>query len=175
LRHLRTASAESFAVPPETLVADVRRYVAAHPDVPPVPSGAEDTTDHAFFLKVSSTPAGADSGVDSTAAVAASVTGSAAGAVDSSADLSSSALDQVVYELRTAGARFPECRDVQLYHKFNRCHRGELREGQPAPDCVLFDGYTGARTCLHSLVREQPLAAATGRRRPVLVFAGSYS
>lgn len=79
-------------------------------------------------------------------------------------------------ELRSAGYRHADLKEIGIQFKYNRCWEGSLRNGDDAPDVplhpVLFnaDGAAcpGAPVTLHELVRATP-------SQPLCVIAGSYS
>lgn len=146
--------AEAFSAEPSILAGDFLRYLAAHPRALTSMSSAADSTDTRWFCRASSTPFGP---------------GAPAGALLTVAQLRSA-----LKQLRTAGQTNPELGALQVYVRANRCTRGPLRNGDLAPDVSVLDAYSGLPTSLHEVVRSQP-AGPTGRKKPVMLLAVSYS
>lgn len=144
----------AFTAPPAVLAGDALRYLAA-PHSRSIgraaKSGEVDRTDMLWFCSPASTPL------------------RPGGAV-----LTVAELRWAIKQLHTASKAHPELAPLQIFVHANRTTRGRLRNGDPAPDISLTDAYSGAATSLHELVRSQPVGP-TGRKKPVVVLAASYT
>ena len=88
-----------------------------------------------------------------------------------------------VHQLRTAGGKYPEIREISLYWKYNRANPGTLRDGDAAPDAPFHTlpppstssssstpptSSPSLLTSLHTLIR-------ASHPKPLCLLAGSYS